>query len=140
MADGGDALEVGGGVADVLVAGAVDGGDGGGAEAEVVVPYPVAVVVAGALSGKGKIGCFVVVVAGLGEEPVAEGEHFGVEVGVVLVGAFLKLVEEGGVFFIGEIVGRDVVGLGCDGFGDGVFPVGKGLAGDGEDEVDVDFK
>ena len=116
MADCGDTLEVGGGVADVLVAGAADGGDGGGAEAEVIVSDPVALVVAGSFSGERVVGSFVVLVAGLGEELVAEGEHFGVEVGVVLIGPFFKLLEEGGVFFVGEIVGGDVVGLGRESF------------------------
>jgi len=140
VADSGDALEVGGGVGDVLVAGAVEGGDGGGAEAEVVVANPVSFVVAGAFIGEGVVGGFVVQVAGGGEHLVGEGEHFGVEVGVVDEVAGLEFFEEVGVFFVGEVVGGEVVGLEGEGLGEGVFPVNEGLAGDGEDEVEIDLE
>ena len=46
VADGGDSLEVGCGVADVLRAGAAEGGDGRWAEAEVVIADPVTFIVA----------------------------------------------------------------------------------------------
>ena len=140
VAEGGDALEVVGGVADVLVSGSVESGDGGGAEAEVVVADPVTFVVAGAFRGEGVVGCFVVFVAGGGEDFFAKGEHFGVEIGIVLVVAGLKFFEEGGVFFVGEIVGGKVFGLEGEGLGEGVFPIEEGLAGNGEDEVDIDLE
>ena len=54
--------------------------------------------------------------------------------------AGLEFLEEGGVFFIGEIVGGEVIGLESEGLGEGVFPVEERLGGDGEDEVDVDLE
>lgn len=140
MADGVDSLKVGGGVADVLVPGAIEGGDSGGAEAEVVVSSPVSLVVAGAFSGEGVVGGFVMLVARGGEHFFGEEEHLGVKVGVVDEVSGLEFFEEVGVFFVGEIVGGDVIGLEEEGLGEGVFPVDEGLAGDGEDEVEIDFE
>ena len=140
MPDGGDSFEVASGVGKVLPAFAIEGGDSGGAEAKVVVAGPVSVVVAGALSGEGVVGCFVMFEAVGGEHFMGEGEHLGVEIGVVVVVAGLEFFEEGGVFFVGEIVGRDVVGLEGEGLGEGVFPVEQRLSGDGEDEVEVDLE
>ena len=75
-----------------------------------------------------------------GEEVVREGEHFGVKVGVVLIVARLEFLEEGGVFFVGQIVGGDVIGLEDKGLGEGVFPIEECLPWDGEDEVNIDFE
>lgn len=140
VADGGDALEVGGGVADVLMSSAVEGRDGGWTEAEVVVSNPVAFVVAGAFSGEGVVGGFVMFVARRGEHFFGEGEHVGIELGVVLVVAGLELFKEVGVLLVGEVVGGEVIGLEGEGLGEGVFPIEEGLAGDGEDEVEIDLE
>ena len=135
-----DSLEIGRGVADVLVAFAIEGGDGGGAQSEVVIAGPVALIVAGAVAGESVVGRFVVFESGADEHFVGEREHPGVEFGVVDEVALFKLLEEGGVLFVGEIVGGDVVGLKGESLGEGVFPIDEGLSGNGEDEVDVDFE
>ena len=140
VAHGGDAFEIVGGIADVLVTGPVEGGDGGGTEAEVVVADPVAFVMAGAFCGEGVVGRFVVLVARGGEDFFPEREHLRVEIGVVLVVAGLEFLEESGVFLVGEIVGGEVVGLEGEGLGQGIFPIEEGLAGDREDKVDIDFE
>ena len=140
VADRGNALEVGGGVADVLGSGALDGGDSGGAKAEVIVSDPIAFVVAGAFSGEGVVGGLVMFVACGGENFFTKREHFGVEIRVVREAAGLELFEEGCVFFVSEIVGREVIGLEGQSLCQGVLPVEEGLAGDGEDEVDIDFQ
>ena len=140
VAEGVDSLEIGRGVADVLVAFAIEGGDGGGAEPEVVVPGPVALIVARAIAGESVVGRFIVFESGADEHFVGEREHLGVEFGVVDEVARFELLEEGGVLFVSEIVGGDVVGLKGDSLGEGVFPIDEGLSGNGEDEVDVDFE
>ena len=68
---------------------------------------------------------------------MGEGEEAGVEVGIVAEFAFLKLVEVGGVFFVGEVVAGDVVGLEGEGLGEVVGPRFFRLVGDGEHEVEV---
>ena len=83
VADRGNSLEVGGGVADVLGSGALDGGDSGGAKAEVIVSDPIAFVVAGAFSCEGVVGGLVMFVACGGENFFTKREHFGVEIRVV---------------------------------------------------------
>jgi len=140
VADGGDAFEVFVGVAHVLMAFAVEGGDGGGAEAQVVVAGPISVVVAGACPGEGIVGCFVVFESVAGEDFLGEGEHPGVQIGVVDEISGLEFFEKSGVFFVGEIVGGNMVGLQCKGLGKGVLPVEEGLSGDREDEVEVDLE
>lgn len=55
VADGGYPFEVGGGIGDILVSRAVEGGNRGGAEAEVFVAYPVAFIVAGTFSVEGVV-------------------------------------------------------------------------------------
>jgi len=140
VAEGVDSLEIGRGVADVLVAFAIEGGDGGRAESEVVVAGPVALIVAGAIAGESVVGRFVVFESGTDEHFVGERKHLGVEFGVVDEVALFELLEEGGVFFVGEVVGGDVVGLKGESLGEGVFPIDEVLAGNGEDEVDVDFE
>ena len=140
VAEGVDSLEIGRGVADVLVAFAIEGGDGRGAESEVVVARPVALIVAGAVAGESVVGRFVVFESGADEHFVGERKHLGVEFGVVDEVALFKLLEEGGVFFVGEIVGGDVVGLKGESLGEGVLPIDEGLSGNGEDKVDVDFE
>lgn len=75
--------------------------------------------------------------AGGGEGVVREGEEAGVEVGVVAEFAFLKLVEVGGVFFVGEVVAGEVVGLEGERLGEVVGPRLFGLMGDREHEVEV---
>lgn len=133
MAEGVDSLEISRGVADVLVAFAIDCGDGGRAESEVVIAAPVALIVAGAIAGESVVGCFVVFESGADEHFVGEREHLGVEFGVVDEVALFELLEEGGVFFVCEIVGGDVVGLKGKSLGEGVFPIDEGLSGNGED-------
>jgi len=140
VADGGDALEVFAGVAHVLMAFALEGRDGGGAEAEVVVAGPISVVVTGACPGEGVVGCFVVFESVAGEEFIGEGEHLGIEIGVVDEISGLEFFEEGGVFFVGEIVGGNMVGLKSEGLSEGILPVEEGLAGDREDEVEIDLE
>ena len=140
VSDGRDALEVVGSVADILVAGSIEGGDGGGTEAEVVVADPVALVVPGAFSREGVVGGFVMFVTGGGEDLLPESEHFGVEVGVVLKVAGLEFFEKSGVFLVGEIVGGEVVGLESEGLSEGVFPVEERLTRDRENEVDIDLE
>lgn len=78
------------------------------------------------------------VVAGGGEELLGEVVVVCIVVFVFLVGAVLEGMEEGGVFLVGEVVGGDVVWVEGEGVVEGFFPVGEGLAGDGEHEVDVD--
>ena len=68
---------------------------------------------------------------------MGEGEEARVEVGVVAEFAFLKLVEVGGVFFVGEVVAGDVIGLEGEGLGEVVGPGFFRLVGNGEHEVEV---
>ena len=138
VSDGVDEADVGGGVRDVFLAEGAQGGDGGGAEAEVVVTLPVAAVVPGVLSGAGVVGCLVVVVAGRGEKILGKVVVIRVAIRVFPEGSVLEGFEEGGVFLVGEVVGGDVLRLQGEGVAEGLFPIGEGLAGDGEHEVDVD--
>lgn len=72
----------------------------------------------------------------------AAGEVEEVGVGVFVFGDFAALegFEEGGVLLVGQVVGGDVVGLEADGVFEGLAPVGVGLSGNREHEVDVDFR
>jgi hypothetical protein len=78
---------------------------------------------AGAFFGEGVVGGFIMFVTGGGEEVFGEGEHFGVEIGVVLKVAGLEFFEEGSVFLVGEIVGGEMVGLEGEGLGESIVPV-----------------
>lgn len=66
-----------------------------------------------------------------------EGEEACVEVGVVAEFAFLKLLEVGGVFFVGEVVAGDVVGLESESLGEVASPGFFGLVGNRKHEVEV---
>jgi len=54
----------------------------------------------------------------------------GLEVGVVPECAFCQAVEEGGVFFVGEVLCGNVIWFGDEGTIEGVVPLFDGLAGD----------
>ena len=68
---------------------------------------------------------------------MGEGEETGVEVGIVAEFAFLKLVEVGGVFFVGEVVAGDVIGFESERLGEIVGPGFFRLVRDGEHEVEI---
>ena len=129
---------VGFGVAGVFPAVGVDGGDGTGAEAEVVVTAPVGEVVLAEAIGLGVVGDFVSGVSGVFEGLEGVLEEFGIGFGVLLEFAFLEAEKEVGIFFVGEAVGGDVFGIEAEGLLEGGVPLLEGLAGDSEDEVEVD--
>ena len=79
-------------------------------------------------------------VAGGGEDFFGKGEHVGVEIGVVGKIPGLEFLEECCVLLVGQVVGGEVIGLESEGLGQGVLPIEEGLAGDGKDEVNVNFK
>lgn len=62
----------------------------------------------------------------------------GIVIFIFLISAVLKRIEKRGVFLVGEIVGRNVIGFQGGGVTQGVFPIGERLSGNGEHEVDVD--
>ena len=81
--DGVDAFEVGGGVANVLMTGAVQGGNCRRTEAEVVIASPIAVIVFGSEAGECVVGGLVVFEASADHYVIGESEHFGVDFRVV---------------------------------------------------------
>ena len=61
----------------------------------------------------------------------------GIVIFVFLIGAVLERIEKRGVFFVGEVVGGDMIGLQGNRMSQGAFPIAQRLTGDGEHEVDV---
>ena len=138
VSQAGNLADVGGGIGDVFIAGAAQGGDRGRSEAKVVVTFPVALVMAGVMAILGVVGGFVMIESGLGQDVLGEVVVIGIVVFVFPVGAVLERVKKRGVFLIGEVVGGDVVRFQGNGVAQGIFPIGERLPGDGEHEVDVD--
>lgn len=76
-----------------------------------------------------------------GEVVHDEGVHIAFEfVGGLGEEALFSTGPEGGSFFEGEAVGGEVLGLEVEGFVKGCLPVGEGLMGDAEDEIEGDVE
>ncbi len=110
VSDGIHLADVCGGIGDVFLADAVEGGDSGGAETEIVRTLPVALIMLRVLAGLCVVRGLVMIESGGGEDFLGEVVVVGVVVFALLVGAVLEGVEKSGVLLVGEIVGGNVVG------------------------------
>ncbi len=128
-----------GGIGEGLPAVEADGGEGAGAEAEVIVAFPVGEIVEGMAVGEGIVGDFVMEEACGGEGIDGGFEEIGIEVDILVESAELELAEVGGVLFVGETISGEMFWLEGEGLGEGGLPLGEGLGGDGEDEIEINI-
>ena len=124
------------GGADVPPPPAVPVGVGGRADAPVVALVPVEAVVPALVPGQGPVGDLLPPVAGRAEHRVGHLVPAGLD---VVVGVAGRVGGQRGARLDGQRVGADVGRRGVEGqhVGEALRPVGVGLAGPPEDEVDV---